>query len=243
MDRNKKKDHNLIAILFLCFGISKSISEEKIHREAIQIHNSAFIIGIAFAIFGQTYLMKKILFIAIISAAISIHANAQFHIGLKGGINWASLSGFDGPSRVSGNIGVFLNHRFNSRWSVQPELLYSGEGQQYFQDGVDRTIALGYVEVPVMVQYAATHQLYLEFGPQIGFLTSAEDRGRGNDIINVKGDFTKNQVSIDLGAGVDFTPRFGVFARYNIGLTDVSLFDNIVDHSDVGQLGLRFILK
>ena len=77
--------------------------------------------------------MKKvtmILSVAVVSLLFST-VNAQQAIGIKGGVNIANLSGFEGRSRISAHGGVFLHHTINKNWCFQPELLYSGEGQRY----------------------------------------------------------------------------------------------------------------
>lgn len=167
----------------------------------------------------------------------------QVEVGVKGGINSARLSGFNGNSRISGHAGLFLHHTINTRWCFQPELLFSGEGQDYFSGGGERTIALDYISVPLMIQYFATKQLYFEAGPQVGILASAQDKGSDRENINVKDDYTPAQIGLNVGLGVKVTPKFGIYGRYHFGLTDVSRFDNIVDHSQVGQLGVAFRLE
>jgi len=169
--------------------------------------------------------------------------NAQTAVGLKGGVNIANLSGFEGNSRVSGHVGVFLHHTINSSWCFQPELLYSGEGQRYFSNGEERTLALDYIQLPLMIQYYPTSQLYLEFGPQVGVLVSAQDKGNEVGHENVKDDFSTAQIALGVGLGFKVTNQAILYGRYNFGLTDVTKFDNIVDHSRVGQIGVAIRLK
>lgn len=168
--------------------------------------------------------------------------SAQVTLGIKGGLNSANLSGFHGEDRISGHVGFSLHHTINSHWCFQPELLYSGEGQRYFAGNEERTLALDYIQVPLMIQYFPVRQLYFEFGPQFGVLASAQDKGsEGN--VNAKSDFTNGQVGINLGIGVKSNRTIGFYGRYTFGLTDVSQFDNIVDHSQVGQVGMTIRLK
>jgi hypothetical protein len=169
-----------------------------------------------------------------------LSVDAQNAIGLKGGLNIANLSGFNGRSRISGHGGVFLHHTINKNWCFQPELLYSGEGQRYFSGGEEHTLALDYLQLPLMIQYYPVPNIYLEAGPQVGVLLSAQDKVNGFDEghSNVKGDFSSAQVAIGLGAGIKASEQIIFYGRYNFGLTDVSIFDNIVDHSRVGQLGV-----
>jgi hypothetical protein len=186
-------------------------------------------------------IMKKvttILTVAVMSLFFST-VNAQQAIGIKGGLNIASLSGFEGRDRISGHAGVFLHHTINKNWCFQPELLYSGEGQRYMSGGVERTLALGYLQLPLMIQYYPAPQVYLEAGPQFGLLLSAQDKvDDESGEINAKDDFTTGQVALGLGLGYKASEKLILYGRYNFGLTDVSRFDNIVDHSNVGQLGV-----
>jgi len=190
--------------------------------------------------------MKKvttIFSIAVMSLFFST-VNAQQAVGIKGGLNMASLSGFEGRSRISGHAGVFLHHTINKTWCFQPELLYSGEGQRYMSGGVERTLALGYLQLPLMIQYYPAPQVYFEAGPQFGLLLSAQDKVDNDEgQINAKDDFTQAQVALGLGIGYKATEQLILYGRYNFGLTDVSRFDNIVDHSNVGQLGVAIRLK
>jgi hypothetical protein len=170
--------------------------------------------------------------------------SAQQAIGIKGGVNIGSLSGFEGRSRISAHAGVFLHHTINKNWCFQPELLYSGEGQRYLSSGVERTLALDYLQLPLMIQYYPTPQIYFEAGPQFGLLLSAQDKvDEESDHINAKDDFTAAQVALGVGIGFKATEQLILYGRYNFGLTDVSRFDNIVDHSQVGQLGIAIRLK
>lgn len=170
--------------------------------------------------------------------------SAQNAIGVKGGVNIASLSEFTGRSRVSGHGGLFLHHTINKNWCFQPELLFSGEGQRYFSNGAEHTLALDYLQLPLMIQYYPVPNVYLEAGPQFGVLLSARDKVDEFDEphANVKGDFSTAQVALGVGLGLKASEKIIFYGRYNFGLTDVTIFDNIVDHSRVGQLGvaLRF---
>ena len=190
--------------------------------------------------------MKKVttVFSVAVMSLLFSTVSAQQAIGIKGGVNIASLSGFEGRSRISAHGGVFLHHTINKNWCFQPELLYSGEGQRYMSGGVERTLALGYLQLPLMIQYYPAPQVYLEAGPQFGLLLSAQDKGDiESEHINAKDDFTAAQVALGLGIGFKATEQLMLYGRYNFGLTDVTRFDNIVDHSQVGQLGIAIRLK
>ncbi len=71
-----------------------------------------------------------------------------------------------------------------------------------------------------MFQYNALPNLYVEAGPQFGFLVSAKSKFN-NGSVDVK-DATKGfDFGLGLGAGYYFTPNIGVNLRYVAGLTDI----------------------
>lgn len=186
--------------------------------------------------------MKTVIpiFLLVVLSMSFLSTSAQHAIGVKGGVNIAGLSEFTGRSRVSGHGGLFLHHTINKNWCFQPEILFSGEGQRYFSDGQEHTLALNYLQVPLMIQYYPVPNIYFEAGPQFGVIVSARDKVEGFDEphMNVKEDFSSGQVALGIGAGLKASEKIIFYGRYNFGLTDVTRFDNIVDHSRVGQLGV-----
>jgi hypothetical protein len=163
-------------------------------------------------------------------------------IGVKGGLNISDVSGINGDNRLSGHLGVYLNSRLNSSWSVQPELLYSGQGQQYMYLGNEYTLALSYLQIPLMFQFRPVSSFYLEVGPQLGFLLSANAK-RDDDKDEADDQFKKVDVGLNFGAGIMATNKLGFYARYNIGLTDINDVAILDDrHNRVGQIGVFFRL-
>ncbi|MDF2190814.1 porin family protein [Paraflavitalea sp. CAU 1676] len=181
--------------------------------------------------------MKKVIVLAALACCSVGFIQAQTAPGIKGGLNLTDVSNFNGSNRVSGHVGLFLHHSLNSRWCIQPELLYSGQGQKYQTGEGERTLALSYIQVPVMIQYYPVKQLYFEFGPQLSFLTSAKVKGGGNDV-EVDGGYRKADVGVNLGVGVAATQQIGFYARYGAGLTDITKNGNTSNMNRVGQLGM-----
>src|SRR4030095_10870464 len=147
-------------------------------------------------------IMKKVttvLSVAVISLLFST-VSAQQAVGIKGGVNIASLSGFEGRSRISAHGGVFLHNTINKNWCFQPDFFQAEEGIRYMSGGVERTLALSYLQLPLMIQYYPAPQIYFEAGPQFGLLLSAQDKvDDESDHINAKEDFTAAQVALGLG--------------------------------------------
>jgi hypothetical protein len=78
----------------------------------------------------------------------------------------------------------------------------------------------------------------LETGPQLGFLASAKS-DVGNMETDVKDDYTSADVAWSFGIGFLSEGGFGVDARYNLGLTDISK-DEAGIKNNVFQVGIFY---
>lgn len=175
---------------------------------------------------------------------------AQPQAGLKAGLNYAGLSGYNGDKLLSFHAGAFVHVTMNKNWGIQPELLYSIEGQHYVvYDGAEdpapikNTITLNYIQLPLVLQYFPVTCLYFEAGPQLGVLVSAYSKGAGDGHMNLKRSFGNTQFGLNLGAGYLFNQQLGIYARYYFGLTDVTPYNSEMNRSHTGQLGIAFRMK
>ena len=202
--------------------------------------------------------MKK-LFLGAAIAMSSLTFAQQF--GLKGGMNVASISKdgtlSDTSSKIGFNAGVFMNAPLAENFSIQPEVLYNDLGSKitYGQnDNNSYSTNLGYISVPVMFQYNATPEFYLEAGPQFSFLVNAKNKlkdGNNNTLVNdwtklAKDNLNTFDFGLGLGAGYYFTPQFGLTARYVAGMTKIGKDDNVYGQpykdskNNVFQVGLAY---
>jgi hypothetical protein len=128
--------------------------------------------------------MKKKLLAAVVTVLGLLNAQSQeIKLGIKGGINFASVSGnyTAKPETVTAfNFGVLAEIPITEKFSFQPEALFSGQGFAINKD----VVALNYLNIPLMGKYYVTKGLSLEAGPQIGFLLSAKQES-----VNVKDSF------------------------------------------------------
>jgi hypothetical protein len=195
--------------------------------------------------------MKKIILLGIITVGCLHVVSAQIQFGVKAGYSLSHLNIHINPdddvtfsSKSAFHGGLLVKIPVMAGLCVQPELLYSGEGAKYNDDGDPGTLEMGYINVPVMVKYSYMGA-FLETGPQVGFLVSAKDDidGRSEDI---KAD--QKSVVFDWCAGLGYQSKMGlgIDARYNFGLmgliranssTDL-YFYNHQGKSDVLQIGL-----
>lgn len=181
--------------------------------------------------------MKK-LFLGIGLMAGSFMFAQQF--GAKAGLNVSSMQGFDGTKAKTGfHAGLFMNAPIAESFSIQPEILYSQYGAKE-NEGNSNSINLDYITVPVMFQYNATPEFYLEAGPELGLLISSKLKVN-NETIDMKDETESFNLGLGLGAGYYFTPNIGLSARYVAGFTDV-IKDNVGDavKNNVFQVGLNY---
>src|SRR5262245_43034985 len=112
----------------------------------------------------------------------------EIMFGVKAGANFYVIGGSDAESeglkdsrktKVGFAGGFLVNIPISDKASFQPELLYSTEGNLQ-KDGSDKaTIALSYLNVPLMVQINTSSGFYGETGPQVGFLMSSKAKISG----------------------------------------------------------------
>lgn len=176
--------------------------------------------------------MKKIILSAIAIFAFGF-ANAQkAEFGIKAGLNMANQNfvGAGAPSTstlIGVNVGGFAEIKFSEKFAIQPELLYSTQGAKlkWLSEGVTiNSFKLAYISVPVMAKYYAAKNFSLEFGPQIGFMTSAKVNGTSSGTtvdVDAKDFFRKTDFGINFGAGYDITKKVSIGIRYNLGLSNI----------------------
>jgi len=173
------------------------------------------------------------------------------HFGVKGGINFSTISGTypDGsPSMITGfQLGGIVDIGINENFSVAPELLYTTKGAEAkttvsylagnntVTDVTDEKLTLGYIEIPILAKYKLSSGLFFEAGPYIGFLTSAVEKGTfthtvvGNASANVYNSvdvssttgFSSADFGLGLGVGYQLTSGLGFLFRYDLGLSDI----------------------
>lgn len=152
--------------------------------------------------------------------------------GIRGGLNLAKFHGDDAnfeavsPKNRTGFCGgAFVAFRLAESFFIQPEVLYTQKGARYEESGEELTVALDYVEVPLLFKArfgsgGARPSLFA--GPSAAFKirSQLEFDGEKEEVEEVKG----TEFGIVAGAGLDLAAGSGAFvidARYTWGLTTV----------------------
>jgi len=145
-----------------------------------------------------------------------------FDVGYNSAYIIQSGSGY-GSDFVSGlNVGAYADHYFSNDWSLKVKVIYDQKGwgdgyintPTYSYDNVN--FRLDYITVPVManLHFGRTRNWYFNFGPYIGFLTSAQET---NDNVDVKDNFNSVDGGLALGVGVKIpiSPKAKFFIEYD----------------------------
>jgi hypothetical protein len=186
---------------------------------------------------------KTIIFAASLLMLTSLGVNAQkVHFGVKAGMNASSLN-FEGndnmQTKIGFNAGVLAHiHSNSAQWGFQPELYYSSEGSKS-KSNSDESLNLGYLNVPVLVQYMFDNGFRIEAGPQVGFLLSAKSKV-GDNSNDVKDGYKGTAFSVPVGVGYLTHSGLGFDARYNIGVSNIVDNDGPSVKSNVFQFGIFY---
>lgn len=188
--------------------------------------------------------MKKIiLLVAFAIFAFTTVQAQEIRLGVKGGVNIASLGGdsYVGgvgigslSSRTSFHIGGFAEIPLMGDFALQPEILYSSEGSDWggiFTTGSD--LKLDYIRVPVLAKYNMpfVEGLSAELGPVFGVLMNAKS---GSE--DVKDGFKSFDAQIGIGATYRFPFGLAAGLRYNKGLLNVNDNSDWKNQSNVFQI-------
>ena len=142
---------------------------------------------------------KRILFFATLFSFVAFSYAQELNYGLKIGVNLSNLVGdypsnldeytsMDNKSKLGFHIGGFLEYKFNDKFSIQPELLLSTQGNkietveefydsyydEHYKESLTQNSNYTYINLPIILKYQIFNNLNIEFGPQVGFLASAK---------------------------------------------------------------------
>ena len=164
----------------------------------------------------------------------------QVHLGVKGGLNLYDLSNSNFDPMLGVHLGLLGHIHLSQKFALQPELVYSTQGAKFANS--DNSLNLAYVNVPILLQYMFDNGFRIQAGPQLGVLTSAKSV-LGDNKVDVKNEFKNIDLGLGFGASYVHPPSgYGVDARYNLGMTNIS--ENASnDFKNRGfQLGVFYLL-
>lgn len=198
--------------------------------------------------------MKKIVLLICLVGAFGFSQNAQaqaqFALGLKGGLNIAKFDISQGTSNIDNRTGyhggAFALFKF-AKFGIQPEVIFSKQGSDFKVSTDSYEANFDYINIPIILKLYLVAGLNIQAGPQFGFLTTSEIKSTVSgikSIEDVKDQLNKkSDTSIALGAGWDLPFGLTLDARYNLGLSEFKLDNGPDIKNKVIQisLGYKFI--
>ncbi|WP_309641326.1 porin family protein [Flavobacterium sp.] len=211
--------------------------------------------------------MKRILTITLFTFCFSALTFAQkkgdTEFGFNVGFNGSTVSNVDGSSKIGNgiNLGFAADYYFSNRWSIKGKLIYDqkgwNDGYIEFFNEFDPSIPgntyktdfnLNYLTIPVMANwhFGRKKNWYLNFGPYIGFLMSANETRFDTDL---KDGFNTTDFGLSVGIGVKIpvSDKLKISLEYDEqdGLSDVfkSSGKTVTNSRFSLNVGVNFILK
>ncbi len=176
------------------------------------------------------------IFLSVMVNAQTKPVNTEWQFGIKGDLNLSNINGNGMPTGYTAGfqVGGFAEKAFDSKWSFQPELLFSQNNTKvnvtdflvYYVPPTGNVFAasnikLGYISVPLMFKYRLNKYFNIAAGPQYSqMIFDAESL-----LTSGEGAFKKYEASINGGA--EFTiGSVAIYGRYNRGITNINNIDN-----------------
>ena len=163
--------------------------------------------------------MKKLLFTALL--LFPFFAFSQITWGAKGGLNITTLGDFGSGNKpqLRMHAGFYYQQRVEQRFGLIAELHYSMQGARAANIS-RRYLGYNYLNLPLLIKFFNSNDVYFEIGPQFGYLLFANlhDDGFNQNITDQvkRFDFTG---LIGGGKETDFG-HYG--ARAGFGFTNTS---------------------
>jgi hypothetical protein len=191
--------------------------------------------------------MKKISLLICAFFAVNALFAQGAQLGIKGGLNVATLSNNQGSemgSRLGFHGGLLAHIHLSPQWAIQPEVVYSSQGAKYTVGDGEHSLALNYINIPLQAQFMFDNGFRLQTGPQVGFLTSVNDKRDGTETgFFTSDDFKSVDFSWSAGLGYLTYSGLGVDARYNFGLNNINDAGSAERRNNVFQIGLFYMFN
>ena len=171
--------------------------------------------------------MKK-LFLAVVAMMVSAATFAQNEVGQltiqpKVGVNIANITDADDADpRIGLAAGAEFEYGLTDNIGLSAGVLYSMQGAKTTEEGVDCTLKLDYLNVPILANFYVAKGFAVKLGVQPGFKLSSKAKAKGSGAsVELDVDGIKS-VDLSIPVGVSYQYQNIVFdARYNWGVTKI----------------------
>ncbi|MBM6991977.1 MAG: PorT family protein [Prevotella sp.] len=198
--------------------------------------------------------MKKIILtaLAVLSTFVSYaqHAPGTVTVQPKVALNVATLTNSEGADpRIALAAGAELEYQMTDMVSLSGGLLYSMQGVKGTEGGLNGTVKLDYINIPILANVYVVKGLAVKVGLQPGFMINNKikiSQGSTSAEVSLEDALAnaglddavkKFDLSIPMGVSYEFN-NLVLEARYNFGLTEV-IADSKAKNS-VFQLSLGY---
>ncbi|MFD2145647.1 porin family protein [Mucilaginibacter antarcticus] len=179
----------------------------------------------------------------------------EFGLGIGYGASYVTEGGSGQTSKSIGvlNVAASLDHYFSDRWSLKAKVVYDkkGWGNGFITDlSTGKTVTgvqynYDYITVPVMANwhFGKTRNWYLNFGPYVGFLLSAEAKDFNLDVKPYSAT-TDAGLAVGIGVKIPLSEKLKFFVEYDGQSGFVNVIKSAANSSQMGRgsfnVGLNF---
>lgn len=142
-------------------------------------------------------------------------AQKKVYMGLKGGINYASISHVPNDPKVGLNAGIFVHIQKSKVFALRPELVYSRQGNSPIA-GSKTNYDIGYIGVALANKFYPIKNVGFNFllGPEINIFSPFDLNGE--DDSTFFGD-----IALFAGLAYESPVGIGLEAKFKQGIFDV----------------------
>ena len=168
----------------------------------------------------------KLIAFAVVSMFFFTGYSQGINFGLKAGASMNKITGksFKEEFSYGYHAGGFVTVKLGKKLAIQPELLFnqvnvdtSSKFSSVYQFNHINHIKLGYLSIPILLNYNLANILALQAGPQFGVLID-----QNKNLLKNGGDaFDKGDFSMIGGVQVKLS-KLRLYGRYVVGLNDIS---------------------
>ncbi|OJJ14575.1 hypothetical protein BKI52_41815 [marine bacterium AO1-C] len=188
--------------------------------------------------------MKKLLVLAMVAVLGVSSANAQLTLGLKGGLNFATLSSLpSGSSNDGSRIGLVFGAYSRIKVPVigifvQPELVFAQKGGK-LSGGT--TVIVNTLDIPILVG-KTFGPVRIGLGPVFGFPVTSEIENSGVTV-DASDNTSSPLAGLQLGLGLNLPAGLGLDLRYEIGLTKIYDNTGVFANNDTKTNAIQFTVS
>ena len=173
--------------------------------------------------------MKNILCILALFVFLLSGVHAQ---NVGGGLSLAGIASqidgdqWGGYKKIGYHIGGWAYYDFSDALALQVEILHSHRGSRELVKGFGQ-ISLNYLDFPVLLRVRPfqnlSREVWAEAGPSIHYMLSAKT-GFNQNKLDQSENYRRVSAEALIGAGAYLSDHIAVFGRWNIGISNLSVF-------------------